>query len=105
MWPWVLGLVPEAVQFFKGLQADNTKACWGAQGVLRDLGAEFMAALPDELSGEVGPGRIARPYLDVWFQAGKSPYKTARAAPHAGGPIAGVTSTTGVPSIAFRASI
>jgi hypothetical protein len=26
MWPWVLGLVPEAVQFFKGLQADNTKA-------------------------------------------------------------------------------
>jgi hypothetical protein len=25
------GWSPEAVQFFKGLQADNTKACWGAR--------------------------------------------------------------------------
>jgi hypothetical protein len=25
-----LGLVPEAVQFFEGLQADHTKACWSA---------------------------------------------------------------------------
>jgi hypothetical protein len=34
------GWSPEAVQFFEGLQADNTKAYWSARkGVLRDLGA------------------------------------------------------------------
>ena len=35
-----------------------------------------MAELPGELSGEFAPGRIARPYRDVWFRYGKSPYKT-----------------------------
>ena len=35
-----------------------------------------MAELPGELSGEFGPGRIARPYRDIRFRAGKSPYKT-----------------------------
>jgi hypothetical protein len=41
MRPWVFsGWSPEAVQFFKGLQADNTKALLErAPGVLRDLGA------------------------------------------------------------------
>jgi uncharacterized protein (TIGR02453 family) len=32
--------------------------------------------LLDELSGEFGPGRIARPYRDIRFRADKSPYKT-----------------------------
>ena len=36
-----------------------------------------MAALLDELSGEFGPGRIARPRRDVRFRAGKSPGTTA----------------------------
>jgi hypothetical protein len=35
-----------------------------------------MADLLDELSGEFGPGRIARPYWDMRFRTGKSPYKT-----------------------------
>ena len=35
-----------------------------------------MAELLDELSGEFGPGRIARPYRDIRFRADKSPYKT-----------------------------
>src|SRR5690348_4435580 len=35
-----------------------------------------MAGLLGELSGEFGPGRIARPYRDVRFRADKSPYKT-----------------------------
>jgi hypothetical protein len=30
MWPWVLGLALEAVLFFKGLQADDTRAHWSA---------------------------------------------------------------------------
>jgi Conserved hypothetical protein (DUF2461) len=37
---------------------------------------EPMAQLLDELSGEFGPGRIARPHRDIWFRADKSPYKT-----------------------------
>jgi uncharacterized protein (DUF2461 family) len=35
-----------------------------------------MAELPDELSGESGPARIARPCRDIRFRAGKSPDKT-----------------------------
>src|SRR5947208_13306969 len=35
-----------------------------------------MAELLGELSGEFGPGRIARPYRDIRFRADKSPYKT-----------------------------
>src|SRR5262249_43125339 len=35
-----------------------------------------MAELLGELSGEFGPGRIARPYRDGRFRADKSPYKT-----------------------------
>ena len=30
-----------------------------------------MAELLDELSGEFGPGRIARPYRDIRFRADK----------------------------------
>jgi hypothetical protein len=67
----------EAVKFFQGLRADNTKAYWNAnQAVYEASVREPMAALLDELSGEFGPGRIARPYRDVRFHADKSPYKT-----------------------------
>src|ERR1051326_7599671 len=53
-----LGLVPEAVQFFKGLQADHTKACWSAHQACHETSVrEPMAALLDELSGGFGPGR------------------------------------------------
>jgi hypothetical protein len=61
-----------------------------------------MAALLDELNGEVGSGRIARPYLDVWFQAGKSPYKTAACSASRGRVNSGLTSATGVPSIGLQ---
>ena len=67
-----------AVEFFQGLQADNTKAYWTAHKAVYEASVrEPMAALLDELSEEFGPGRIARPYRDVRFQADKSPYKTA----------------------------
>lgn len=71
------GWPAEAVEFFEGLQADNTKAYWSAhKGAYETSVHEPMAALLDELAGEFGPGRIARPYRDVWFRADKSPYKT-----------------------------
>jgi uncharacterized protein (DUF2461 family) len=47
------------VQFFKGLQADNTNAYWSAHTALYETSVrEPMPALLDELSGEFGPGRM-----------------------------------------------
>src|SRR6266568_4972650 len=47
---------------FQSLQADNTKAYWSAHKAFYETSVrEPMAALLDELSGEFGPGRIARP--------------------------------------------
>jgi uncharacterized protein (TIGR02453 family) len=71
------GWSPEAVEFFRDLRADNTKAYWSAHKDFYEASVrEPMADLLDELSGEFGPGRIARPYRDVRFRADKSPYKT-----------------------------
>jgi len=71
------GWPAEAVEFFSGLQADNTKAYWTAHKAFYEESVrEPMAELLGELSGEFGPGRIARPYRDVRFRADKSPYKT-----------------------------
>ena len=53
------GLSPKAVQFFKGLPADNTKACWSAHKAFYETSVSGpMAALLDELGGESGPGRM-----------------------------------------------
>jgi uncharacterized protein (TIGR02453 family) len=66
-----------AVEFFEGLQADNTKAYWSANKALYEASVRGpMAELLDELGGEFGPARIARPYRDMRFAAGKAPYKT-----------------------------
>jgi uncharacterized protein (TIGR02453 family) len=71
------GWSPEAVAFFEGLEADNTKAYWSPRKAFYEASVrEPMADLLSELSGEFGPGRIARPYRDVRFRADKSPYKT-----------------------------
>ena len=60
----------EAVQFFKRLQADNTKAYWSAHKAFYEISVrEPMAALLDELSGEFGPGRIARLNEDLRSRA------------------------------------
>src|SRR5256885_9560906 len=67
----------EALEFFRGLEADNTKAYWNAHKALYEASVrEPMAELLGELSAEFGPARIARPYRDVRFRADKSPYKT-----------------------------
>ena len=71
------GWPAEAVEFFRGLQDDNTKAYWTAHRALYEASVrEPMAELLSELSPEFGPGRIARPYRDIRFRADKSPYKT-----------------------------
>jgi uncharacterized protein (TIGR02453 family) len=72
------GWPTEAVEFFDGLEADNTKQYWTAHKAVFDASVHApMAALLAELADEFGDGRIARPYRDVRFSADKSPYKTA----------------------------
>ncbi len=80
------GWPAEALEFYEGLAADNSKTYWTARKDVyeRDVHAP-MAALLAELEGEFGEGRIFRPYRDVRFSADKSPYKTAIAASLADG--------------------
>jgi len=67
-----------AVEFYDGLEADNSKAYWQAHRALYDEHVRApMEALLDELEPEFGEGRIFRPFRDVRFSADKSPYKTA----------------------------
>jgi uncharacterized protein (TIGR02453 family) len=75
------GWKAEAVEFFEGLEADNTKAYWQAHK--RDYESLVLKPMQDllaDLAGEFGEGNIFRPYRDVRFSADKSPYKTNIAA-------------------------
>ena len=75
------GWPSEALEFYEGLEADNSKTYWMAhKDVYESLVRAPMAALLEDLEPEFGPGRIFRPYRDVRFSADKSPYKTAIAA-------------------------
>jgi uncharacterized protein (TIGR02453 family) len=75
------GWPAEALEFFEGLAADNSKAYWTAHKQTYDEQVYApMAALLAELDSEFGRGKIFRPYRDVRFSANKSPYKTEIAA-------------------------
>ena len=71
----------EALEFFEGLEADNSKAYWQANKAVyeREVRAP-MEELLAELQPDFGDGKIFRPYRDVRFSADKSPYKTNIAA-------------------------
>jgi uncharacterized protein (TIGR02453 family) len=80
------GWPAEALEFYEGLEADNTKSYWAANKASYDemvLGP--MVELLDELAPEFGETKIFRPYRDVRFSKDKSPYKT-----HLGGVLGGV---------------
>ncbi|MQA87589.1 MAG: TIGR02453 family protein [Streptosporangiales bacterium] len=75
------GWPAEALEFYEGLAADNTKAYWTAHRAVYEQQVRApMAALLAELEPEFGAGKIFRPFRDVRFSADKSPYKTAIAA-------------------------
>ena len=67
----------EALEFFEGLEADNSKTYWRQNRDVYDrLVRGPMEELLAELAPEWGEGRIFRPYRDIRFSADKSPYKT-----------------------------
>jgi uncharacterized protein (TIGR02453 family) len=75
------GWPSEALEFYEGLEADNSKTYWEAhRAVYEEQVRAPMAALLAELEPEFGPGKIFRPYRDVRFSADKTPYKTAMGA-------------------------
>jgi uncharacterized protein (TIGR02453 family) len=75
------GFPAEAITFFEGLEADNSKTYWTAhKDVYERAVKEPMEALCVEVDDEFGPLRMFRPYRDVRFSKDKAPYKTGAAA-------------------------
>jgi uncharacterized protein (TIGR02453 family) len=71
------GWPAEAIEFYEGLEADNSKSYWQAHKAdFEELVRRPMVELVDELEPEQGEGKIFRPYRDTRFSADKSPYKT-----------------------------
>jgi uncharacterized protein (TIGR02453 family) len=71
----------EAIEFFEGLEEDNSKDYWQRnKAVYETVVRGPMELLLAELEPEFGEGRIFRPYRDIRFSADKSPYKTNIAA-------------------------
>ncbi|MBI1759172.1 MAG: DUF2461 domain-containing protein [Actinobacteria bacterium] len=71
------GFPVEALDFYEGLEADNSRTYWQAHrdGYERHVRAP-MEALLTELAAEFGAAKIFRPNRDVRFSPDKSPYKT-----------------------------
>jgi len=80
------GFGDAVVDFYEGLEADNTKAYWTDNKAIYDEQVRApMVALLADLEAEFGKGKVFRPYRDVRFAADKTPYKTqcgATAGPH-----------------------
>jgi uncharacterized protein (TIGR02453 family) len=75
------GWPDEALEFFEGLEADNTKAYWQGHRDTYDKSVRGpMDLLIAEVQGEFGTFKVFRPYRDVRFSGDKSPYKTQIAA-------------------------
>ena len=71
------GWPEEALEFYDGLAADNSKGYWTEhKAVYTDKILRPMTELTGELAAEFGEPTIFRPYRDVRFSLDKSPYKT-----------------------------
>jgi uncharacterized protein (TIGR02453 family) len=75
------GWPQDALDFYAGLEADNSKTYWLAHKQTYDecVKAPFLG-LSDEIEREFGPLHVFRPNRDIRFAKDKSPYKTAAAA-------------------------
>jgi uncharacterized protein (TIGR02453 family) len=70
------GWPEEALDFYDGLAADNSKTYWTEhRTVYEDKVLRPMAGLIEELADDFGETKIFRPYRDIRFSQDKSPYK------------------------------
>ena len=75
------GFPEEALVFYEGLRADNTKAYWTDHRATYDSAVKApMEALLAQLEPEFGKAKFFRPYRDVRFAKDKTPYKDHAAA-------------------------
>lgn len=70
-----------AVEFYEGLEADNSKAYWADNLALyrehvRQPMEALLAELEPEFGAGFGSGKVFRPHRDVRFSRDKAPYKT-----------------------------
>ena len=71
------GWTDAVLEFYEGLEVDNTKGYWQANKKVYDEQVRGpMEALLAELADEFGEGKMFRPYRDIRFSADKTPYKT-----------------------------
>jgi uncharacterized protein (TIGR02453 family) len=70
------GFSPDAMEFYRDLAADPTKAFWQANKERYDASVrEPVSALVEALAPRFGEPKLFRPYRDVRFAKGASPYK------------------------------
>lgn len=75
------GFPDEALGFYEGLEADNSKAYFTDHRDAFERAVRGpMLALTDALAAEFGEARLFRPNRDVRFSPDKSPYKTHQGA-------------------------
>lgn len=75
------GFGSEAIEFYVGLEADNSKAWFQAHKAIYDVCVKgSFEALAQDVADTFKPMRLFRPNRDVRFSTDKSPYKTAAAA-------------------------
>ena len=75
------GWTAEAIDFYEGLEADNSKTYWNEnKSVYENFVLRPMTELLAELAPEFGESKLFRPYRDVRFSTDKAPYKTTIAA-------------------------
>jgi uncharacterized protein (TIGR02453 family) len=71
------GFPDEALLFYEGLEADNSRAYWSDHAETYDSAVRApMLALIAAVEPEFGPMKFFRPQRDLRFSADKSPYKT-----------------------------
>jgi uncharacterized protein (TIGR02453 family) len=71
------GWPEEALDFYDGLAADNSKTYWTKHREIYETAVLLpMTELLEELAPEFGEAKIFRPYRDIRFSKDKSPYKT-----------------------------
>jgi uncharacterized protein (DUF2461 family) len=76
------GFPREALAFFAGLEADNSKAYWQANTATYDEAVRGpMEALLAEVAAEFGRGSVFRPYRDTRFSHDESPESQSEVEP------------------------